>query len=380
LWNLGRRVSVAADISFSRSEEGTVGVEFEVQLLDEESLAFKDISPQVLKALFPRFGTRIKEEFIKSMIELNTRVCADVREAEADLRESLGALEEELRAHGAVMYSASLHPLEKGTGRNLTDSPRYGRILEDLQIVGRRFITQGLHVHIGVGNADRAIRINNHMRMYLPLLLALSTSSPFYSGEVTGLFSYRTKLFEALPMAGLPDMIESWEEFKSMAELLISGGVIAGVKDLWWDVRPHPGFGTVEVRVCDLPCRFSETMALVALIQALVVTLGSTAVHPAARIQMQILKANKWQAARYGLDGVFVNPVSATRQPVREAVAEMLDFVRPAVERLGTLGYLSALEEVLESGTGAHRQLELYRKTGGDFKAVISGMRAGFDS
>lgn len=371
---------MAAEIVFSRSDEGTVGVELELQLLDEESLAFKDIAPQVIDALAPRFGTRIKEEFIKCMIELNTRVCRDVAEAEADLRESIGALEAELGRNGAIMYSASLHPLEKGTGRNLTDNARYERILEDLQIIGRRFITQGLHVHIGVGDADRAIRINNHMRMYLPHLLALSTSSPFYAGEVTGLMSYRTKLFEALPMAGLPDQIEGWEEFRSMAGLLVSGGVIASVKDLWWDVRPHPGFGTVEVRICDLPCRFAETIALVALIQALVVTLGSTAVHPSARIQMQILKANKWQAARYGLDGVFVNPVSATRQSVREALAELLDFVRPAAERLGTLDYLSVLDEVLERGTGAHRQLELYRKTGGDFKAVISGMRAGYYS
>ena len=369
---------MAAELEFNRSLEGTVGVELELQLLDRESLDFADIAPQVLKALRPRFGERIKEEFIKCMVELNTRVCANVAEADADLRETTAALARELEGHGAVAYAASLHPWERGTGLNLSGNPRYERILKDLQIVGRRFITQGLHVHIGVGDAERAIRINNHMRMYLPLLLALSTSSPFYTGEVTGLYSYRTKLFEALPMAGLPDMIEGWEEFKSMTALLVSGGIIASVKDLWWDVRPHPGFGTVEVRICDLPCKHRHTLALVALIQALVALLGTTSMHPAARVQMQILRSNKWQATRYGLDGVFVNPVSATRKPIREVVGDLLDFVRPSAEKLGTLGYLAGIEEILNEGTGAHRQRELYDTNGGDFHAVIQAMRAEF--
>lgn len=371
-------MAVAAELVFNKSAKGTVGVELELQLLDRKSLEFRDIAPEVLGALCPRFGERIKEEFIKCMVELNTRVCANVAEAEADLMETTVALGEVLETHGAVLYASSLHPWEKGTGLNLSGNPRYERILEDLQIVGRRFITQGLHVHVGVGDADRAVRINNHMRMYLPLLLALSTSSPFYAGEVTGLYSYRTKLFEALPMAGLPDMIEGWEEFKSLSALLISGGIIASVKDLWWDVRPHPGFGTVEVRICDLPSRFSHTMALVALIQALVMTLGTSCVHPAARIQMQILRSNKWQATRYGLDGVFVNPVSATRKPIREAVAELIDFVRPEAEKLDTLHYISRIEDILESGTGAHRQREIFESNGGDFKGVIETMRKEF--
>ncbi len=367
-----------AELEFYSSQEGTVGVELELQLLDAESLDFADIAPEILAALKPRFGERIKEEFIKCMVELNTRVCANVAEADADIRETTEALIEELKLHGAVAYSASLHPWERGDGLNLSGNPRYERILNDLQILGRRFITQGLHVHIGVGDAERAIRINNHLRMYLPLLLALSTSSPFYVGEVTGLYSYRTKLFESLPMAGMPDMIEGWDEFKSMIALLESGGIIASVKDLWWDVRPHPGFGTVEVRICDLPCRLRHTMALVAFIQALVVTLGNTSMHPAARVQMQILRSNKWQATRYGLDGVFVNPVSATRKPIRDVLEEVLEFIRPASEELGTLSYLDGISEILSEGTGAHRQRALYDSHGGDFKKVINTMRSEF--
>ena len=373
-------MTLSAEILFHMSERGTVGVELELQILDARTRKFSNIAPETLRALKPALGDRIKEEFIKCMVELNTRVCKSVGEAEEDLRESTTALEAELGRHGAVFYSASLHPTEKGTGENVTESPRYERILDDLQIIGRRFITQGLHVHIGVGDPERAIRINDHIRMYLPHLLALTTSSPFYDGEATGLFSYRTKLFEALPLAGMPDMLEGWEEFKDMARLLIYGEIIQSVKDLWWDVRPHPSFGTIEVRICDLPCRFSHIMGMVALMQALVLTLASSAVHPSARVQMQILKANKWQAVRHGLDGIFVNPVSARRQPVREAVRELLEFVRPEAVRQGTLKYLEAVEDILAHGTGAHRQLALYEQNGGDLDAVIETVRAEFMS
>lgn len=369
---------MSSELVYNKSREFTVGVEFELQLLDRKTLAFKNIAPEVLKNLRPRFGERIKEEFITCMLELNTRVCESVEEAAADLTETTIALTQELALHDAVPYASSLHPWEKGTGLNLTGNRRYERILEDLQLVGRRFITQGLHVHVGVGDADRAVRINNNMRVYLPLLLALSTSSPFYAGEVTGLYSYRTKLFEALPMAGMPDLIDNWDEFRSLTSLLIAGGVIASVKDLWWDVRPHPGFGTVEVRICDLPSRFSHTISLVALIQALVATLGASTVHPSARIQMQILRANKWQATRYGLDGVFVNPVSATRLPIKDAIRDLLDFVRPEAEKLGTIKYLEGIEDILEGGTGAHRQIEIYETNGQNFKAVIESMRGEF--
>lgn len=365
------------EIVFHSSARPTIGVELELQILDRESLGFKNVAPDVLKAVTSDFNLKLKEEFIESMIEINTGICNDVKEAEGDLRESLSYLERLLESFDAVFYSASLHPFEHGTDRNLTKKARYERIMNDLQLVGRRFITQGMHVHIGMESPELALRVNNTIRMYLPLLLALSTSSPYYAGEDTGLFSYRTKLFEALPLAGLPDSIEGWDEFVRMAELLMAGGIIDSVKDLWWDVRPHPGFGTVEVRICDIPGRFSEIVALVALIQALVVTVSRIHVHPEARIQMQILRSNKWQAARYGLDGVFVNPVAATRMPIREAVKEMLELVSPRAAELGGLRYLGVIYEILDNGTGAHAQRRIYSGSG-DFRHMIAEMRERF--
>ena len=286
-------------------------------------------------------------------------------------------VEEGLRPLGAVFYAAGLHPVEEGTGENVTQGQRYTRIMEDLQIVGRKFITQGLHVHVGVEDPERAIKINNTIRIYLPMLLALTTSSPFYRGENTGMYSYRTKLFEALPLAGMPGTVEGWEGFRHMVAQLREGGIIESVRDLWWDVRPNTILGTVEVRICDVPTRFSDILAIAALIQALVSTIENVNLHPAARLNLQILKANKWQAARYGLGGVFINPVSARRSTMRQAVEELLDIVTPEARRHGSIERLEHIRSILRRGTGAHRQLELFEDSG-DFITMIERQREEF--
>jgi carboxylate-amine ligase len=364
-------------MEFNSSPEPTIGVEVEFQLLDRDTLDFKNAAPDVLRTMTPTFKGRIKEECIESMVEINTGICTDMKAVDKDLRGSIAHLEDVLDGLGAVYYSSSLHPLEKGMGKNITKNPRYLRIMEDLQLVGRRFITQGLHVHIGVDTPMRAVRINNTMRMYLPLLLALSTSSPYYCGEDTGLLSYRTKIFGALPLAGMPDSLSNWDEYSHVVELLQAGGIIETVRDVWWDVRPHPDFGTVETRICDIPCRYREILAIAALVQSMVATMSHLHLHPDTRVQMQILKANKWQAARYGLDGVFVNPISARRSPIREAVSDLMDLVRPEAVRLGAINYMDAIYDILDEGTGAHKQKAIYTKTG-DFKSMITSICEGF--
>ena len=230
--------------------------------------------------------------------------------------------------------------------------------MKDLQMVGKRFISQGLHVHIGINNSEDAIKVNNALRIYLPLLLSLSTSSPFFEGEDTGLHSYRTKLFEALPLAGMPDYLNNWNRFEDLTEHLEGAGIINSVKDLWWDVRPHPGFGTVEVRVCDIPINFKEIIALVALIQALVVTLIKSDSYQDTHIQ--ILQSNKWQAARYGLNGVFVDPKTFKKLSMRKAIENLYILVEPAIVSLGLKKYSNILEEILNTGTGSDKQRKLY--------------------
>jgi len=362
-------------LDFHVSPRPTIGVELELQLIDAESLDLTSIANDILKNMHPSFHERIKQEFIQSMIEINTDICSSVAEVEKDLRVTLNHLQEVLPFNNALYFCASLHPFAKARDQKIMEHPRYERIMNDLQMVGRRFISQGLHVHIGVDDPEKAVHICNTIRIYLPLLLALSTSSPFYEAEVTGLMSYRTKLFEALPLAGMPDYLDGWEEFCHMAELLKKGGYIDSVKDLWWDVRPHPDFGTVEVRICDIPTTLRDILSLTALIQALVVTLAEEMSHPDPHIQ--ILKANKWQATRYGLEGVFVDPVFATRSSIPDAIRDLHRFVRPYAELLGNTKYLDDILDILERRTGAHTQLELYNRTK-DLRGMIQTLIGDF--
>jgi len=345
-------------IKFNSSSEPTIGVEIELQLVDKNNLNLNNISSKVLTDVNKEFLDNIKCELIESMIEINTNICSNIEEVEKDIRKTLNHLDEILKNYETEINCTSLHPFAIGKKQIITDNPRYKRIMKDLQMVGKRFISQGLHVHIGISNPEDAIKVNNALRVYLPLLLALSTSSPFFEGEDTGLHSYRTKLFEALPLAGMPDYLNNWKHFENLTEHLEGAGIINSVKDLWWDVRPHPGFGTVEIRVCDIPINFKEIIALVALIQALVVTLIKLDSYQDTHIQ--ILQSNKWQAARYGLEGVFVDPKTFKKLSMRKAIENLFVLVEPAMVSLGLKKYFNILEEILNADTGSNKQRKLY--------------------
>ena len=359
-------------IIFNSSPKPTIGVEIELQLIDEKDSNLKNITPKVLTDIDKKFSDNVKSELIESMIEINTNICSTVEEAESNIIEILAHLDEILKNYKTNINCTSLHPFSIGKNQIVTNNLRYQRIMKDLQIIGKRFITQGLHVHIGIGNNEKAIRVNNALRIYLPLLLALSTSSPFYEGEDTGLYSYRTKLFEALPLAGMPDYLNDWNHFVNLTEQLQNAGIISSVKDLWWDVRPHPGFGTVEIRVCDIPINFKEILSLVALIQALVVTLENTSSYPDTHIQ--IPQSNKWQAVRYGLEGVFVEPKTFKKIAIRKAIENLCIMIEPAVITLGSKKYIKTVEEILNQGTGSTKQRMLYNKSN-DFGYMMKSLK-----
>ena len=247
--------------------------------------------------------------------------------------------------------------------------------MDELQIVGRRFITQGLHVHIGMDNHEDAIRVCDNIRLFMPILLALTCSSPYYEGIDTGLHSYRAKLFEALPLAGMPDELGSWDQYIEMVTLLTNTGIISEVRDLWWDVRPHPDFGTIEIRICDLPSSFNEILAIVALIQGLVVDLTESDKH--LNPNMQVLKSNKWQAARYGLEGRFVYPLLQKKISMREAAGEIFTKVTRVMEQLGTSHYLPILQRIAETGTSSEKQRKILAAQN-DFSAIIKELHPKF--
>ena len=294
---------------------------------------------------------------------------------EKDIKKALNHLGDILINYETELNCTSLHPFAIGKNQIITDNLRYKRIMKDLQMVGKRFISQGLHVHIGINDSENAIKVNNALRIYLPLLLALTSSSPFFEGEDTGLHSYRTKLFEALPLAGMPDYLINWNHFENLTKQLEGAGIISSVKDLWWDVRPHPGFGTVEIRVCDIPINFKEIIALVALIQALVVTLIKSDSYQDTHIQ--ILQSNKWQAARYGLEGVFVDPKTFKKLSMRKAIENLYILVEPEIVSLGLKKYFNILDEILNNDTGSDKQRKLYANSN-SFEHMLKTLKEQF--
>jgi len=362
-------------ITFTPSRSFSLGVEIELQILDKVSLNLVPRAPEILASVPAGLEERIKPEFIRSMLEVNTEVCTGMEEVRENLARLIRKAEELADNSGCFLFATSLHPFARYSDQELSTHPRYNRIMEDLQLVGRRFITQGLHVHVGMTDHDAAIRVCDSIRLFLPILLAMTCSSPYYEGIDTGLHSYRAKLFEALPLAGMPDQLESWDKYLEMVELLTNTGIITSVRDLWWDVRPHPDFGTIEIRICDLPATFKEILAIVALIQGLVAEMTESDRH--LNPNMQVLKSNKWQAARYGLAGTFVYPLLQKKISMREAAGEIFAKAAPAMEKLGTSHYLDELREIIKSGTSTDQQRRIFSEKQ-DFRAIIKELHPKF--
>jgi glutamate---cysteine ligase / carboxylate-amine ligase len=355
-------------IQFQTSKPFSLGVEIELQIVDRDNLSLVPRAPEILDLVPAELKERIKPEFIRSMIEVNTEVCTDMNRVKENLTHLIQLAEKIADKNNCFLFATSLHPFAKYSEQELSSHPRYSRIMDDLQIVGRRFITQGLHVHVGMADRDAAIRVCDSIRLFLPILLGLTCSSPYYEGIDTGLHSYRAKLFEALPLAGMPDELGSWDQYIEMVTLLTNTGIISEVRDLWWDVRPHPDFGTIEIRICDLPSRLNEILAIVALIQGLVVTLTESDRH--LNPNMQVLKSNKWQAARYGLEGRFVYPLLQKKISMQEAAGEIFIKAAPAMEQLQTDHYLPVLERIVETGTSSAQQRKIFSREK-DFSAII---------
>ncbi len=355
--------------SFKKSPLFTIGVEVELQILDPKTMNLSPAGPEILKSISQDYKDRIKPEFIKSMLEVTTRACNSLYEVRKDLKEGIKHLEKRAHELGYILFSSSLHPFSRCKDQRLSDDERYHRLMDEFQIVGRRLITQGLHCHIGIDDPDRAIEVVDKIRTYLPLLLGLTASSPFFEGEDTGLCSFRSKLFDALPRSGIPDPLVDWENFQVLANLLFQAGIIKSSRDIWWDVRPHPLFGTVEIRICDVPINFNEIMATVALILCLVRYVYnnkgiSRAVH------RSILLNNKWNAVRYGLDGTFVSPFNLEKETIRKALFDLLEQLEGIFIEFDAEDYLIIIQNMIKRGCSATVQRKVLEQES-DFPQMI---------
>jgi len=367
------------NIQFTPGSNFSLGVEIEFQILAKNDFSMAHIGPTLVDNAPEILHSRIARELIKSMLEIQTGICTNLKDVENDLLQTCSLAEELAEEKNCLLYAASLHPFAMATEQELSDVPRYESIMQELQIIGRRFISQGLHVHVGLPDAETAIRVCNGVQAYLPIFLALSTSSPFYQGTDTGLMSYRTKLFEALPLAGIYAYMNNWKHFSDEVNYLIDHGIISSLKDLWWDARPSPGFGTIEIRICDLPVKFSDILALVSLIQGCVAWLAED-VQAAPPFRSYVIQANKWQAVRYGLEGRFVDPwglLGTHAMNLRLAAMLLKKKVSSYTASLESMLYLSPLDEIIARGTGAHIQREIYNRSN-DFAEVIDTVHQGF--
>lgn len=362
-------------MDFNASPRNTLGVEVEIGIVDAASLDLVPRSGEVLDELGAAHGgehPKIKHEFYQSSIEVITAIPETVDEAEQDLTESFAELTAALDRRGLALQGGALHPTASWLDLTVTDSPRYQNFAERIQWPARRSMCHGIHYHVGVQSADASVAIANSLAVQMPLFIGLSASSPYWEGIDTGLASSRTKVFEAMPTNDIPPQLSGWGEFEALMDSLIKGGAIESVRELWWDIRPHPGFGTVELRVSDSMQTMREIMSLAALAQCLVYDLSRRfeAGEELPTLTHWVLKQNRWRATRYGFDTDLIVSTDGHNQPMLEVIAETLDRLAPTAKLLGCEKQLADINSIVEGGNGATRQRREYARTG-DFRSVI---------
>ena len=336
----------------------TLGIEEELMIVDSESYALAN----AIEALLSDDDDGIKPELMESVLEIATEPCRDTAEAGAQLRELRRRASERARRHGLEIGSAGTHPFAMWEDQRIVARPRYRDLISALRFVARQEIIFGLHVHVGMDDAEKAIHVANGMRVHVPLLLALSANSPFWRADSTGLASTRMPIFRAFPRVGIPPHYEDWADFERRIAFMTEARVIEDYTYLWYDVRPHPNLGTVEIRAMDAQTRVEHTLALAALIQAMVKELAEhfEAGNTLTPFPHEMLDENKWLAARHGLDGELVDLPARDRVPAKQLVQRLYDRMREHAQDLGSVNELEGIQDILDRGNGAHRQTVVY--------------------
>ncbi len=350
----------------------TLGIEEEFQIIDPETRELRSHIQQILDDGKMTLNERFKAEMHQSVVEIGTDICRDVAQARqqvVQLRTELAML---AARGGLKIASAGTHPFSHWHDQLITAHERYATLVKDMQQIARANLIFGLHVHVGIPDRAEGIDLMNQARYFLPHLYALSTNSPFWLGENTGLKAYRQMIFERFSRTGIPDAFESLSEYDDYLALLVATGCIDNAKKIWWDIRLHPFFNTIEFRICDAQSRVDDTIALAAMMQAIVCKLRkphrqNTTFRSYPR---RLLDENRWRASRYGIDGELIDFGKKRAVETRSLIHEILDFIAPEVGEFGSRGEIEHIEKILAEGTGADRQLAVWERTG-DLKAVV---------
>jgi glutamate---cysteine ligase / carboxylate-amine ligase len=350
----------------------TLGIEEEFAIVDPETRELRSHIQEILEGGKVLLKEQIKPEMHQSVVELGTEICtsiANAREHVVELRSKLASLANK----GSLrIASVGTHPFSHWRDQLITEGDRYKQIVQDMQLLARANLIFGLHVHVGIPNRESAIQVMNQARYFLPHIYALSTNSPFWVGHDTGLKGYRLKVFERFPRTGIPDAFESLSEYEDFCKLLVKTGCIDNPKKIWWDIRLHPFFDTLEMRVCDAQSRVDDTLAIAALIQAVIAKLYKLLKYNTTfRIyRRRLLDENRWRASRYGIAGKLIDFGRETEVETRSLINELLEFVSTEVEELESKREMAHIERIMREGTGADRQLEVFHRTN-DMKAVV---------
>jgi glutamate---cysteine ligase / carboxylate-amine ligase len=354
----------------------TLGIEEEFQIVDGAG-QLKSHIETLLKAGQASLGEQLKPEMLQSAVEVTTRICANVDEAKAEIVRLRGACAALLQPAGLRIASAGTHPFSHWQEQQITEKERYKLLEEEMQDIVRELLIFGLHVHVGIPDPELRIEIMNEARYFLPHLLALSTSSPFWLARVTGLKSYRSVIWSRFPRTGIPPEFSSADELSNYVELLVKTGSIDDGKKIWWDLRPHAFYPTLEFRVCDAATRVEETVCLAALIQAICAKLVKLrrANLGFRKYQPALINENKWRAIRHGLEGKLIDFGKQTEVPMRDLALELLDFVDDVVDELGSRPAVAYVNVLLQEGTSADRQLRVFQQTG-HLHAVVDHVAA----
>ena len=356
-------------IDFHASERSSLGIEVELEIVDRSTRQLTSLATDILDAALIASGegiqARAKHELMECILEINTDVCTTVAEARADLEATLATLAPHVEERGAALMCSGTHPFSHWVDQRISPDPRYDRLIEQMQWPARQLQIFGVHIHVGVRSAEKAIAIGNALSAYIPHFLALSASSPFWLGHDTGLASSRSKVFELLPTAGLPYQLHDWAEFETFMTTLQAAKSIDSIREVWWDIRPHPNFGTVEIRVCDGLPTLGEISAVAAIAQSLVEWLdglydrGFSLPLPRG----WVVRENKWRAARHGLEAEIIVDDAGDLIGIRESIGDLVEELSPTAGRLDCLPELRSALTILETGPSYVRQREVARAT-----------------
>lgn len=370
--------------AFKSSERATIGVEWELQLVDRRNRHLRQEAQKLLSEL-PELSSAaaippLRHELMQSQVEVVTGICETVDQAKEDLARNVSRMRRVLAPWGTTLTCSGTHPIDDWRDQDFSPGTRYRELVDQMQWVARRILTCGVHVHVGVRHQDKAIPMVNALARYLPHFLALSASSPFWAGHDTGLASARSVIFGALPTSGPPPNLPDWSAFEEYLETLLRAGTIASIKEVWWDIRPHPDFGTIEIRMFDGIPTLREVGMAAALSQSLV-ELFDHQLDRGYRLPSPpswLVRDNKWRATRYGLDARVITDGRGTTVPIRDDLYELVRELKPVATRLGCAEDLDLVSEILDKGASYERQRAVVAE-GGTLDDVVDMLAAELD-